>query len=114
MSKIAKMVGLKQRWPEAVLKGFFAAAKGVWLVHLLAFSVQPGWPIYRVEKGVGFEEAYMEDMLTQAGQRSVRKMVPTTVRMMVAPGFYVYNSVIKCKVVCNCDQSRTEIAKKTD
>jgi hypothetical protein len=38
----------------------------------------------------------MEDM---GGDRA-RKLVPAMVRIMVAPGFYVYGNVIKCDVLC--------------
>ncbi|KAJ4950889.1 hypothetical protein NE237_027721 [Protea cynaroides] len=95
MSDIVAMLGWNRAWPEPLLQAFFGAAKSVWLVHLLAFSVHPSLPIFRVDKGVSFDGVYMEDM---SGGDKARKLIPTQVRMMVAPGFYVYSNVVKCKI----------------
>ncbi|KAG8659379.1 IRK-interacting protein [Manihot esculenta] len=96
MNEIVAMLGWNRAWTEPLLQTFFGASKTVWLVHLLANSVHPGLPIFRVEKWVRFDSVYMEDM---GGDRA-KKLVPTMVRIMVAPGFYVYGSVVKCKVLC--------------
>lgn len=96
MSEIVAMLGWNRAWPEPLLQAFFSASKSVWLLHLLASSVHPSLPIFRVDKGVGFDGVYMEDM----GGDKVRGLVPSVVRIMVAPGFYVYGSVVKCKVLC--------------
>ncbi|GER27995.1 hypothetical protein STAS_03751 [Striga asiatica] len=96
MSEIVAMLGWNRAWPEPLLQAFFGASKAVWLVHLLANSVHPGLPVFRVDKGVGFDPVYMEDM---GGERA-RKLVPNVVRIMVMPGFYVYDNVVKCKVLC--------------
>ncbi|KAI3858536.1 hypothetical protein MKX03_005584 [Papaver bracteatum] len=96
MSEIVAMLGWNRAWPEPLLQAFFGAAKSVWLVHLLACSVHPSLPIFRVDKDVKFDGLYMEDM----GGDKARKLVPDMVRIMVAPGFYVYNNVVKCKVIC--------------
>ncbi|TKY61012.1 IRK-interacting protein [Spatholobus suberectus] len=96
MSEIVAMLGWNRAWPEALLQAFFGASKSVWMVHLLANSVHPSLPIFRVDKGVGFDSIYMEDM---GGDKS-SKLVPSVVRIMVAPGFYVYGSAVKCKVLC--------------
>ncbi|PIN27091.1 hypothetical protein CDL12_00149 [Handroanthus impetiginosus] len=96
MSEIVGMLGWNRAWPESLLQAFFGASKAVWLVHLLANSVHPGLPIFRVESGSGFDPVYMEDM----GGDKAKKLIPNTVRIMVAPGFYVYDSVVKCKVLC--------------
>lgn len=96
MSEIVAMLGWNRAWPEPLLQAFFGASKNVWLVHLLANSVHPGLPIFRVDKGVNFESVYVEDM---DGDRA-GKLVPTMVRIMVAPGFYVYGNVVKCKALC--------------
>ncbi|XP_004298698.1 PREDICTED: uncharacterized protein LOC101301293 [Fragaria vesca subsp. vesca] len=96
MSEIVAMLGWNRAWPEPLLQAFFGASKSVWLVHLLATSVHPSLPVFRVESGVGFDPVYMEDM----GGDKARKLVPSVVRIMVAPGFYVYGSVVKCKVLC--------------
>ncbi|PSS09751.1 IRK-interacting protein [Actinidia chinensis var. chinensis] len=96
MNEIVAMLGWNRAWPEPLLQAFFGASKGVWLVHLLANSVHPGMPVFRVDTGVGFDSVYMEDM---GGDRAP-KLVPTVVRVMVTPGFYVYGNVVKCKVIC--------------
>lgn len=96
MSEVVAMLGWNRAWPEPLLQAFFGASKGVWLVHLLANSVHPGLPVFRADKGIGFDPVYMEDM---GGDRA-RGLVPGVVRIMVTPGFYVYGSVVKCKVLC--------------
>ncbi|KAL8150465.1 hypothetical protein V2J09_020273 [Rumex salicifolius] len=96
MGQIVGSLGLGLAWPESLLQAFFDASKSVWLVHLLANSVHPGLAVFRVEKGSVFDSVYMEDM---GEDRAARSLVPTVIRIMVAPGFYVYDSVIKCKIL---------------
>lgn len=96
MSEIVAMLGWNRAWPEPLLQAFFGASKAVWLVHLLANSVHPSLPIFRVDKEAKFDSVYMEDMV---GDKA-RRLVPTMVRIMVVPGFYVYGNVVKCKVLC--------------
>ncbi|XVF51635.1 hypothetical protein PTKIN_Ptkin04bG0200200 [Pterospermum kingtungense] len=96
MSEIVAMLAWNRAWPETLLQAFFVASKSVWLVHLLANSVHPGLPIFRVDKGVRFDSVYMEDM----GADRARKLVPSMIRIMITPGFYVYGNVVKCKVIC--------------
>lgn len=96
MSDIVGMLGWNRAWPEPLLQAFFVASKSVWMVHLLATSVHPSLTIFRVDKDARFESVYMEDM----GGDKALKLVPSMVRLMVAPGFYVYGSVVKCKVLC--------------
>ncbi|GLT40384.1 hypothetical protein SLA2020_145250 [Shorea laevis] len=110
MSDIVAMLGWTRAWPEPLLQAFFGASKSMWLLHLLANSVHPGLPIFRLDKGVRFNPVYMEDI---GGERA-KKLDPSTVRIMVTPGFYVYNNVVKCKVLCryynnnNIDCSRID------
>ncbi|KAL5541051.1 hypothetical protein UlMin_042624 [Ulmus minor] len=96
MSEIVALLGWNRAWPEPLLQAFFGASKSVWLVHLLANSVHPNLPIFRVDKETRFDPLYMEDM---GGDRA-RKLVPSVVRIMVSPGFFVHGNVIKCKVLC--------------
>lgn len=85
-------------------QAFFVASKSVWLVHLLANSVNPGLQIFRVEKDDRFDPIYMEET---GGER-----FKSQVRAMVQPGFYVYGSVVKCKVVCkNCGSDEEELVE---
>ncbi|KAL9264459.1 IRK-interacting protein-like protein [Drosera capensis] len=97
MSKIVALLGWNKAWPEQLLHAFFGASKSLWLLHLLANSVHPALPIFRVDKGAEFASVYMEDI---GAADKAQKLVPSTVRIMVAPGFYVYDNVVKCKVLC--------------
>lgn len=96
MSEVVAMLGWNRAWPEPLLQAFFGASKAVWLVHLLANSLHPTLPIFRVDKDMKFDSIYMEDM----GADKAKKLVPNMVRIMVTPGFYVYDNVVKCKVLC--------------
>ncbi|KAH1106340.1 hypothetical protein J1N35_010108 [Gossypium stocksii] len=89
MNEIVAMLGWNRAWPEPLLQAFFGASKSVWLVHLLANSVYPGLPIFRVDKGARFDSVYMKDM---DGERA-KKLVPIMVRILITPGFYVYGQV---------------------
>lgn len=100
MSELVGMLGWAKAWPEALLKAFFGAAKGAWVVRLLSRSVHPAVPVLRVDRGARFDPRFMEDV---AADRVIR-LEPVSVRMMVAPGFHVYGSdfgVVKCKVLCS-------------
>ncbi|KAH9289523.1 hypothetical protein KI387_033640, partial [Taxus chinensis] len=96
MSLIVSMLNWTKAWPEPLLQAFFIAAKCIWLVHLLAFSFNPPLNIFRVDKGVNFDPVFMEDMLTERNKRQV----PSKVRIMVIPGFYVHDDIVRCKVLC--------------
>ncbi|GLJ21775.1 hypothetical protein SUGI_0406350 [Cryptomeria japonica] len=96
MSLIVSMLNWTKAWPEPLLQAFFIAAKCIWLVHLLAFSFNPSLTIFRVDKGTNFDPMYMEDIATESNKRQV----PTKVRIMVMPGFYVHDRILICKVLC--------------
>ncbi|KAF0928038.1 hypothetical protein E2562_037369 [Oryza meyeriana var. granulata] len=82
-------------WPEQLLQCFFVAAKCVWLLHLLAFSFTPALTIMRVEESRVFDQMYMEDILPDKHQLHN----PCQVKIMVMPGFYVQDRVLKCRVL---------------
>ncbi|KAF8058998.1 hypothetical protein N665_1235s0007 [Sinapis alba] len=104
MSDVVSMLCWNRAWPEPLLQAFFGASKSVWLVHLLANSVNPGLQIFRVEKDDRFDTIYMEET---GGDR-----YKSVVRAMVQPGFYVYGSVVKCKVVCkHCGSDEEEVVE---
>ncbi|KAJ4879224.1 Uncharacterized protein Rs2_36278 [Raphanus sativus] len=104
MSDVVSMLCWNRAWPEPLLQAFFGASKSVWLVHLLANSVNPGLQIFRVEKDDRFDPVYMEGT---GGDR-----FKDLVRAMVQPGFYVYGSVVKCKVVCkHCSSGENEVVE---
>ncbi|CAA7391723.1 unnamed protein product [Spirodela intermedia] len=92
----------RRGWPEPLLQAFFGAAKGVWLVHLLAWCGHPPAAIFRVGAGAPFDAAYMEDAVAD---RARRPAASSAVRMMVAPGFFVGDSVVKCRVLCGRHRS---------
>ncbi|KAJ6850280.1 putative IRK-interacting protein [Iris pallida] len=103
MSEVVATLGWARAWPESLLQAFFMAAKGVWMVSLLARCAHPAVPVLQVQGGAAFDGAYMEDVVV--GEK-VRRLTPVSVRMMVSPGFYVYSvtgggvAVVKCKVLC--------------
>ncbi|KAL0437245.1 UNVERIFIED_CONTAM: IRK-interacting protein [Sesamum radiatum] len=96
MSGIITTLGWTRPWSEQLLQAFFVAAKCIWLLHLLAFSFNQPLGILRVDENVPFESDYMEDIFTDR-QRS---QGPGRVKIMVMPGFYVLDRVLKCKVLC--------------
>ncbi|KAL0651295.1 hypothetical protein Bca4012_093986 [Brassica carinata] len=106
MSDVVSMLCWNRAWPEPLLQAFFGASKSVWLVHLLANSVNPGLQIFRVEKDDRFDPVYMEET---GGDR-----FKDLVRAMVQPGFYVYGSVVKCKVVCKHCGNGEEVVVEND
>ncbi|KFK43497.1 hypothetical protein AALP_AA1G133100 [Arabis alpina] len=77
------------------------------VVSLLCWN--RAWPepllqIFRVEKDDRFDPVYMEET---GGDR-----YKSLVRAMVQPGFYVYGSVVKCKVVCkHCGSDEEEVVE---
>jgi hypothetical protein len=95
MGGVVAALGWSRPWPEQLLQCFFVAAKCVWLLHLLAFSFAPPLAILRVEDGRAFDPMYMEDVL----QVQERQQSPCQVKIMVMPGFYVQDRVLKCRVL---------------
>nr|VDC86087.1 unnamed protein product [Brassica oleracea] len=101
MSLIITTLKWTRPWSEEMLQAFFVAAKCVWLLHLLAFSFKPALGILRVEENREFETSYMEDMgADRDRQRSLASRGPAWVKVMVMPGFYVQDRVLRCKVLC--------------
>ncbi|PQQ00047.1 IRK-interacting protein [Prunus yedoensis var. nudiflora] len=96
MSCIITTLNWTRPWPEQVLQAFFVATKCIWLLHLLAFSFNPPLGILRVEENRSFDPHYMEDMFIDR-QRSHGS---SRVKIMVMPGFYVQDNVLRCKVLC--------------
>lgn len=89
-------LGCTRPWPEQLLQAFFVAAKCIWLLHLLAFSFDRPLGILRVGENMVFDSHYMEDVF---GDRQ-RSKGCCRVKIMVKPGFYVLDKVVKCKVLC--------------
>lgn len=95
MSCIVSMLNWSWPWAEQLLQCFFVASKCIWLLHLLAFSFSPPLVILRVEENRAFDQMYMEDIHLDK-QRSQN---PCQVKIMVTPGFYVQDRVLKCRVL---------------
>ncbi|RWV83241.1 hypothetical protein GW17_00055178, partial [Ensete ventricosum] len=96
MSCIVSMLDWSAPWPEQLLECFFIAAKCIWLLHLLAFSFSPPLTILHVEEDRDFDSLYMEDVPLDRH----RPQGTTRVKIMVMPGFYVQDRVLKCRVLC--------------
>ncbi|KAJ7947524.1 IRK-interacting protein [Quillaja saponaria] len=96
MSCIITTLNWTRPWPEQLLQAFFVAAKCIWLLHLLAFSFNPPLGILRVEENRSFDPHYMEDMFMERQ----KPHGPSCVKIMVMPGFYVQDKVLRCKVLC--------------
>ncbi|KAI3449921.1 hypothetical protein Pfo_006586 [Paulownia fortunei] len=96
MSGIIATLGWTRPWPEQLLQAFFVAAKCIWLLHLLAFSFNPPLGILRVDENRPFDPHYMEDIFAD----KQRPQGPSRVKIMVMPGFYVHDEVLRCKVLC--------------
>lgn len=96
MSFIISTLNWTRPWPEVLLQSFFVTAKCIWLLHLLAFSFDPPLTILRVEENRSFDGHYMEDIFAERQ----RVQGPNRVKIMVMPGFYVQDRVLRCKVLC--------------
>ncbi|CAL9778775.1 unnamed protein product [Musa acuminata subsp. burmannicoides] len=96
MSCIVSLLNSSRAWPEQLLHCFFVAAKCIWLLHLLAFSFGPPLMILRVEENQNFDPLYMEDIPVDRKTAQI----PGRVKIMVMPGFYIQDSVLKCRVLC--------------
>ncbi|OAY30214.1 IRK-interacting protein [Manihot esculenta] len=96
MSCIITTMNWTRPWPEQLLQAFFVTAKCIWLLHLLAFSFSPPLGILRVEENRSFDLYYMEDMFADRQKSNG----PSRVKIMVMPGFYVQDRVLRCKVIC--------------
>lgn len=85
------------RHPRTQFYGdFLGLAKAVWLLHLLAFSLEPPPSLFEADRGAAFHPQYMESVVKFAMGR-----LPTgrTVGFPVTPGFVLGNgTVIKAGV----------------
>lgn len=101
MRSVGRAVGCAGRlWPDELARTFLAAARGVWLLHHLAFAfhVRPSPPgIFRVACDSPFDARFME--LLPTDHRHVADAAHLVVTLMVMPGFFVADDVIKCKVL---------------
>jgi hypothetical protein len=98
MSCIVSTLNWSWPWAEQLLQCFFVASKCIWLLHLLAFSFNPPLTILRVKENRAFDQLYMEDILLDKQQSQSN---PSQVKIMVVPGFYVQDRVLRCRVLCS-------------
>lgn len=75
---------------------FLGLAKAVWLLHLLAFSLDPAPSHFQVSPGAEFHPQYMESVVKFGGGRVPAGQI---VGFSISPGFKLWNgSVIKARV----------------
>ncbi|XP_031386126.1 protein GRAVITROPIC IN THE LIGHT 1-like [Punica granatum] len=77
-------------------RDFLGLAKAVWLLHLLAFSLDPPPSLFEADRGAEFHPQYMESVV-----KGTMGLVPLgqTVGFPVSPGFKLGNgTVIKARV----------------
>ncbi|XP_041998365.1 protein GRAVITROPIC IN THE LIGHT 1-like [Salvia splendens] len=79
---------------------FLGLAKGVWLLHLLAFSLDPPPSHFEASRGAEFHSQYMESVVRVSGSNGGSKVgMAMAVGFPVSPGFKVGNgSIIKARV----------------
>ncbi|CAK9198758.1 unnamed protein product [Sphagnum jensenii] len=75
---------------------FLDAAKCIWLLHRLAFSLQPVATILRVGKGMEINPLYVETIVPST--TGCEKCGVAKVQFMTMPGFQVNHTVIRCQV----------------
>ncbi|KAL2238316.1 UNVERIFIED_CONTAM: Protein GRAVITROPIC IN THE LIGHT 1 [Sesamum indicum] len=74
---------------------FLGLAKAVWLLHLLAFSLDPPPSHFEASRGAEFHSQYMESVVRISGNNGG----PMVVGFSVSPGFKLGNgSIIKARV----------------
>lgn len=79
---------------------FLGLAKAVWLLHLLAFSLDPTPSHFEASKGAEFHSQYMESVVKISnGNGGSRVAMAMVVGFPVSPGFKLGNgSIIKARV----------------
>jgi len=100
MSCIVSTLNWSWPWAEQLLQCFFVASKCIWLLHLLAFSFSPPLTILRIEENRAFDQTYMEDVLLDKQRSQNHPSSSSQVKLMVMPGFYVQDRLLKCRVLC--------------
>ncbi|KAL0287609.1 UNVERIFIED_CONTAM: protein GRAVITROPIC IN THE LIGHT 1 [Sesamum calycinum] len=79
---------------------FLGLAKAVWLLHLLAFSLDPPPSHFEASRGAEFHSQYMESVMRISGNNGGPKVgMSMVVGFPVSPGFKLGNgSIIKARV----------------
>ncbi|XP_047149054.1 protein GRAVITROPIC IN THE LIGHT 1-like isoform X1 [Vigna umbellata] len=89
----------------AFFTSFAEMAKRVWLLHCLAFSLEPQASIFQVGKGCRFSDVYMESVNDEIFLYSEVESDPQVV-FTVVPGFRIGKTVIQCQVYLSQHQSK--------
>ncbi|XP_073062139.1 protein GRAVITROPIC IN THE LIGHT 1-like [Primulina eburnea] len=79
---------------------FLELSKAVWLLHLLAFSLDPAPSHFETSRWAEFQSEYMESVVRISGSdRSAKVGVSLVVGFQVSPGFKLANgSMVKARV----------------
>ncbi|KAI5062633.1 hypothetical protein GOP47_0023172 [Adiantum capillus-veneris] len=85
---------------EVFTAAFLDAAKSVWLLHRLAFSVNPHVLILRVGKGLEIDPVYVDAVpnLGDGLEGLCRVCGKSKVEFLIMPGFQAMGKVVKCQV----------------
>ncbi|KAJ7526841.1 hypothetical protein O6H91_16G025400 [Diphasiastrum complanatum] len=97
---------------EAFTGAFLDVAKAVWLLHRLAFSINPPVVILRVGRGMDINVQYVEPVATP--DRSCSRCVSPKVEFMVMPGFRAGRKVIKSQVYqhVQCKSTKKDLEQR--
>ncbi|KAL1202425.1 Protein GRAVITROPIC IN THE LIGHT 1 [Cardamine amara subsp. amara] len=103
-------------FPETSLcSAFLEMAKRVWLLHCLAFSLEPEASIFQVSKGCRFSEVYMksvtEDAFLTAPEDDEKSSPESEVgaAFTVVPGFRIGKTLLQCEVYLTRSCQRRQI-----
>lgn len=84
------------QFPDTTFFNTFAdMARWVWLLHSLAYSIEPEASIFQVRKGCRFSEVYMESVIDEVFLSPESDPV---VAFTVIPGFMIGKTAIQCRV----------------
>lgn len=101
MRAIGRAVGCPGRlWPDELARSFVSAAQAVWLLHLLAFAYHGHAPgIFRVAAQSSLDPRFME--VLPSDSHHVAPSSHLCVSLLVMPGFFLPDDIIKCKVLAS-------------
>jgi len=97
LSQLGKLAEL-QEISLSLMEAFFHAAKGVWLVHHMAFAFDQPVSIFRVSPAAEFDARFMQQVT--AFEEDPPVGARSKVGIMLNPGFLVDRQIIKCQVYC--------------
>lgn len=84
---------------EVFTAAFLDAAKSVWLLHRLAFSLNPHVVILRVGKGLEIDPLYVEAVPNLGGpEGACTTCSKSKVEFLIMPGFQAMGKIVKCQV----------------